>query len=140
MSSSVDQPGSAPANDWRSHEHVAETAKLQAQKLVDELGSVALARQAVEAVGEAVTNLTNDQRQAALAKALGFDNVSAMLQASEEVPSNDGHQWYLTRVSDTCWAAWSDFNYLSERQFNDRAEALTSVPHEATLTGTSLLG
>lgn len=140
MSSSVDQPTPTPANDWRLHEHVAETAKLQAQKLVDELGSAALAKQAVEAVGEAVSSITSEERQLALAKALGFEDVNTMQQASEPVASNDGHQWFLTHVSETCWAVWSDFNHQSERQFSNRNEALASVPHDATLTGTSLLG
>ena len=139
MSSSVNQPQPTPASDWPAHEHVAETAKLQAQKLVDELGSVALAKQAVEAVGEAVTNV-NHQRHEALARALGFDSAASMMRASEPVPSNDGHQWYLTPVSESSWAVWSDFTYLSERQFSDRNEALASVPHEDMFSGTSLLG
>lgn len=136
----VDPSKPTAASEWHGHEHVAETAKLQAQKLVDELGSVALAKHAVEAVGEAMNTITTERREEALAKALGFASVSSLMDASEPVTSNDGHHWQLTRISDTAWAVWNDFAFQAERQFSDRDEALATVPHDDTLSGTSLLG
>lgn len=46
-------PGDA---EWQHHEHVSEQAQLQAQKLIDETGTPALAKKAIE--------LADDRREA----------------------------------------------------------------------------
>lgn len=135
--------GEAADHDWTGHEHVTENVRHQAQKLIDEIGSVDLAKQAVEAVGD-VTTLANEatqqEGQVRLANSLGFNTVEELWQASSSVPANDGKNWYITKVGDSSWAVWNDQQFQAERHFSDRDEALASVPHEDQFTGTSLLG
>ena len=130
----------ADSAEWPAHEHVAETAKAQAQRLVEDLGSVGLAKQAIDAVGEAVTNITNEEKLATLAKSLGFASPEVLRQASKPEPSNDGHQWFTTELTDCRWAAWNDLHYTSDRQFTSYEEAVASIPRADQLSGTSLLG
>ncbi len=112
----------------------------RAQKLVEEIGSVGLAIQAIEAVGEAMTTATNEDALARLAKALGFADVEQLQQTSCPVPANDGNNWFVTKVGDSAWAVWNDQRFQVERHFGDRDEALASVPHNDEFTGSSLLG
>ena len=141
MASSTDPRSPVPAtNNWTTHEHLADTARVKAQQLVEEIGSVGLAVHAVEAVGEAMVAMTNDDRQVNLAKTLGFASVEELQNASVPVPANDGNHWFVTKVGDGAWAVWDDLRFQAERHFSDRDEALASVPHDDEFTGSSLLG
>jgi hypothetical protein len=141
QSSPIDANAAGTGGDqWPTHEHLAETALLQAQKLVEELGSVGLAKHAVEAVGEAMTAMTSEPRQSGLAKALKFESYALLLAASSAVPSNDGNHWYLTSLSDGTWAAWNDSSLEAERHYSSLDEALANVPHDEQCSGSSLLG
>lgn len=128
------------AAEWPSHEHVSETAKVQAQRLVEELGSVGLAKHAVEAVGEVISAIPAEDRQKTFSQSLGFSSFEEVNQASAEVPANDGNHWFLTSLPDSTFAVWNDHALQADRHYSDREEALASVPHADELSGTRLLG
>lgn len=132
----------APANTepWHVHEHVADSAKLQAQALVEHVGSVALAKQAIEAAGEAVVHLASDKNSGvALEEFLGFPSREELERASSPIDSNDGKSWFLTELRDGAWTAWNTQQQLSERQYHSRDEAVASIPHEGPLSGSAML-
>jgi hypothetical protein len=133
-------PAPADTKDWHIHEHVADSAKAQAQALVEHVGSVDLAKQAVEAVGKAVVHLAGDASSGdALEQSLGFASREELERASAPIDSNDGKTWFLTQLSEGAWAVWNTQQQLSERQFNSRDEAIASIPREDPLTGSSML-
>jgi hypothetical protein len=133
-------PTPADTEDWHLHEHVADSAKVRAQALVDQVGSVDLAKQAVEAVGRAVVHLASDTSSGdTLDQILGFACREELERASSPIESNDGKTWFLTQLPDCAWAVWNTQQRLSERQFNSREEAIASIPREDPLTGSSML-
>jgi hypothetical protein len=118
-----------------------EMVKEHAERLVRELGSVDLAKQAVAAVADTIGDLPQTEHQAAFAKANGFGTFAELQKASTAVPSNDGAHWYIVQPSSGSWVVWNEQGLQGEnRQFASREEALASVPHNDDFTGTSLLG
>ncbi len=127
--------------DWQVHEHVAESAKSTAQALVEEVGSVGLAKQAVEAVGAAISNLQTDEtRKDTLHESLGFISREDLDRASTPVESTDGQNWFLTELSPHAWVAWNVQQPQIDRHFYNREGALASIPRDVTLCGSTLLG
>ena len=136
-------PHSFPDNQWKDHEQIPASAMGQAQSLVDQLGNVERAKEAVEAAGggqKAEAQLSEDETRVALAKALGFDSFQSLLAASHHTDSNDGLSWYLTGLPDSTWAAWNDVQLHLDRHYASREEALASIPHNAECSGSSMLG
>ncbi len=130
-----------PHYDWQVHEHVAETAKAKAQELVETVGSVGLAKQAVEAVGEAVDTIAREEKSNGLLhETLGFASREELERASTAVESSDGKNWFLTELPESAWAVWNTQELRVERHFTNREEALKSVPKPEPLTGTAMLG
>jgi hypothetical protein len=131
----------AESNDWQHHEHIADSAKAHAQQLVDELGSVDLAKHAIETVGEVPkTDSSQPERQTQLCQALNFENIEDLRAHSSPVESNDGKHWFTTELADHSWTVWRDEEFRTDRHFATRAEALASVPHDEGCSGSSLLG
>jgi hypothetical protein len=135
-----DGPASANTEAWHVHEHVADSAKVQAQALVEQVGSVALAKQAIEAVGEAVVHLASDKNSGvALEEFLGFASREELESASSPIDSNDGKSWFLTELRGGAWTVWNTLQQLSARQFQSRDEAVASIPRENPLSGSAML-
>lgn len=129
-------PASEPSEskDWQRHEHTADAAKVHAQQLVDELGSVGLAKHAVETVGEI------SEFQSQLCQALRFASFEKLVAKSKSVESNDGRHWFATRLRNNRWVVWSEEDCRVDRHFATEQEALASVPHNDPFSGSSLLG
>lgn len=134
-------------SEWGDHEHVSESVKADAQRLVEQVGSVDLAKQAVDSVGQVSANpadplksLEKSDRQQNFFHSLGFESRDELFQRSASTPSNDGKHWYETELNDGSWVVWNDEQLQADRHFASRDEALASVPHDDTLTGSSLLG
>jgi hypothetical protein len=124
--------------------NVPEAAKAQAERLVEQLGSVELARHAVDLAKQAVDAVADQAGatniESVLHKTLGFATHQQLIDASSLLESNDGKKWYITQLPDESWVAWNEADYKCDRHFTTAEEALASVPHEAEFTGTSLLG
>jgi len=135
------------STDWGAHEHVADSAKAHAQQLVEHVGSVDLAKQALDAVGETIQNpadplksVGQTDRQKNFCQSLGFASRDELILHSTPTASNDGKDWFETELSDGSWVVWNGDDLQADRHFASRDEALASVPHEDTLSGSSLLG
>jgi hypothetical protein len=124
--------------------NVPEAAKVHAERLVEELGSVELAKHAVDLARQAVDAVAEQAGATSvenvLHKSLGFTTQQELRDASTPLESNDGKTWYITHLADDSWIAWNETDYKSDRHYVTVEEARASVPHEAGFTGTSLLG
>ncbi len=135
------------ASDWGIHEHVTDSAKSHAQQLVEEVGSVDLAKHAVDVAGEAgknsvepVETIDESDRQRNFCHSLGFESFKELKRRSTSASSNDGKDWFETELNDHSWVVWNEDALQADRHFASREEALASVPHDDELTGSSLLG
>jgi hypothetical protein len=124
--------------------NVPEAARTQAERLVEQLGSVELAKHAVDLAKQAVEAVAEQagatSSETVLHRSLGFATHEELVDASSPLESNDGKTWFMTHLSDDSWIAWNETDYKCDRHFNTADEARASVPHEAEFTGTSLLG
>jgi hypothetical protein len=124
--------------------NVPEAAKAHAERLVEQLGSVELAKHAVDLAKQAVDAVAEQagatSTETVLHKSLRFASHGELVAASSRLESNDGKTWFITQLPDESWIAWNETDYKSDRHFTTAEEARASVPHEAEFTGTSLLG
>ncbi len=123
---------------------VPEAARAHAERLVEELGSVELAKHAVDLAKQAVEAVAGQGGttcgEAALHQTFGFATHQDLLAASSPLESNDGQKWFITQLADDSWVAWNEIDRKCDRHYVTADEARASVPHEAGFTGTSLLG
>ncbi len=123
---------------------VPQAAVAHAERLVEELGSVELAKHAVDLAKQAVEAVANqgepNATETELDQLLGYATHQALLDASSPIESGDGKKWYLTHLSDDSWVAWNEVDCKADRHFVTVEEARASVPHVAGFTGSSTLG
>jgi hypothetical protein len=97
---------SSGAESWQEHEHVVPHIRAQAQKLLDEAGSLDLAKHAVDAPAkpQAAPDSAHDQ----FARQVGFASYLALFEASTPLTSAMGKQWLLTALRHDQWILWND--------------------------------
>ena len=136
------EPHSAPSsNHSKNPDHVSGDVAAQAQRLLNEVGSVELAKQAVDVVGNSATPSDDElEHKNLFALALNFESYEQLAAASEPVASNDGLPWRLTPLANDTWAVWNDSQLHLDRHYASREEALANVPHDARFSGSCLLG
>ena len=114
------------------------------ERLVEELGSVELAKHAVDLAKQAVAAVaeqaSSTSSETLLHRCLGYATQQKLRDASSPVESNDGKGWFLVQLPDESWVVWNEVDYKADRHYLTDEEARASVPHEAEFTGTSLLG
>lgn len=103
---------------WNEHEHVAENAKIDAQKLVDTAGSPELAKQAIDAASN-----DNAKDKDALAAQLGFDSYLDMFESSTIVTAPSGETFYITGERSGAWAVWSERTLDTGKRFKTMDDA-----------------
>jgi hypothetical protein len=114
------------SGEWTQHEHVADSAKIEAQKLVDTTGSPELAKQAIDA---AVSAAPKDKDELALR--LGFVSYLDLFEASMLVRSASGESYYVTCDHGGRWLVWSERILDSGKRFATREDAENSVRSES---------
>jgi hypothetical protein len=133
MARTTDKKRSAPnakrarrdAAAWTEHEHVSEPAKAQARRLVDELGSPELAKQAVDSVAGTVAGATDAKER--LARELGFVSYLDLFEASTPVRSSDERNWFVTSKPGGTWVAWNEQELAPGEEYDSMEGAMTSV-------------
>ena len=125
------RPSLEPASDWSQHEHTAESANADAQKLVDQTGSPELAKQAIDAVAERQKTGRTEDKKDAFSKQLGFESYLELFEASTPVPSRDGKSWCVTSDRQGQWVVWNDRDLRVQQRFSSREDAVASVAGQA---------
>ncbi len=87
------------------HEHVAEPAQRDAERLLDATGGAELAKLAID-VAEA-RKRTDAERQEAFARSLGIGSYEELLRISKQVDARDRRTWHVTPVLSAEWVAWN---------------------------------
>ena len=108
---------------WTVHEHVADPVSKEAQHLVRLAGSVALAKQALDAVQETMSTAAQQE----LAQDLGYASVPLMLEQTELVALPNGSFMHLTTDTDGYWVAWNNKPFYDIQRFASRQQALTTL-------------
>jgi len=139
--------GQNDSAEWGAHEHVSDAAKAHAQQLVHQVGSVDLAKHALDVMDEVIKNpadplksIDQTDRQMNFCHSLGFESRDELFGRSTATPSNDGKHWFESQLGDGSWVVWNEEDLQADRHFASHEEALTTVPHDDKLSGSSSLG
>jgi hypothetical protein len=119
-------PSSTPAtptDEWQRHEHVSGPSQIEAQHLVDAVGSAELAKHAVDAAAEP-TPPQGGQRDE-FAKRLGFGSYLEMFESAEPIQDRAGATWLVSSV-DTKSVVWSEQD-LEPTYYNNRDDAVAAI-------------
>jgi hypothetical protein len=121
-STSPEGNAEVPADEWTQHEHVADRAKIEAQRLVDAVGTPELAKQAVDA---ATSDPATNKEE--LATKLGFVSYLEMFEASMAVRNLSGQSYFVTCDREGKWLVWNERMLDNGKRFATREDAENSV-------------
>jgi hypothetical protein len=128
--------GSAAAARWREHEHVAGSVQNEAQKLIDEAGSPALAKKAVDSAARDHAERPASEASASskdhFARNHGFKSYLDLFEASTTMAQCDGKNWFVTALPGGKWIMWNDRDLDTHRSFDTFEEACAQVPPKGT--------
>ena len=99
--------------------------EMQAQVLIREAGSEALAKSAV--TGAAEREQIPDFREDQFSKRFGFASRPELLAASLPLVAADGTAWWTTAIAGDRWIVWNQDNMSAEQTFATVEEARCSV-------------
>jgi hypothetical protein len=119
------------AEEWHRHEHVAGSAQVEAQKLVDALGSAQLAKHAVDAAAEPTPAASGSRDE--FAKRLGFGSYLEMFESAEPIQDRAGSTWMVTAVGSRT-AVWCERD-LTATHYKSRDEAVAAIESGSLGTG-----
>jgi hypothetical protein len=112
-----------PTDEWQNHEHVSGPSQLEAQHLVDTVGSTELAKQAVDAAAE--PKRTESEQRDEFAKRLGFGSYLEMFESAEPLQDRAGQTWLVSAVGSKS-AVWSEQDF-TPTYFMNRDEAIAAI-------------
>jgi hypothetical protein len=113
------------SNNWKEHEHVAPPVEAQAQKLLEEAGSPAIAKHAIDAAAQRQPRPDSDPDQ--FARHCGFDSRTELFSASTKLTASDGAQWWATPLKGNGWVVWSDRDFRVQHVFTTFDDARRSI-------------
>jgi hypothetical protein len=99
--------------------------EMQAQALIHQAGSEALAKSAV--AGAAERELIPDFREDSFGKRFGFASRPDLLAASLPLVAANGTAWWTTAVAGDRWIVWNQDDMSAEQTFATVEEARGSV-------------
>jgi hypothetical protein len=114
---------SSPEREWEGHEHISSEAEIEAQKLVNVAGSVALAKQAIDRTIEPASAYSREQ----FAEQMGFASLPEMLAASTPLSDQSGQSWYVTPDETGRWVVWNERELIRSQPFSTVNEAIASI-------------
>jgi hypothetical protein len=109
-------------------EHLApipQGVEKQAQILIHQAGSLALAKNAVE--GAAEREAIPDFREDLFAQRFGFASRLDLLAASTPLIAADGASWWTTTVADNRWIVWNQNDMSASNTYATLQEARRSI-------------
>jgi hypothetical protein len=112
-------PGSVPKAP------IPEGIEMQAQTLIHQAGSPALAKDAVDGAAERET--IPDFREDAFGRRFGFASRPELLAASTPLTAGDGTPWWTTAIDGNRWIVWNQQDMSASKTFATLEEARNSV-------------
>lgn len=107
-----------PATEWQRHEHQAEAVLIQAQRLMNEAGTVELAKQALDTVAN-----DREAEMEEFAHGWGFETCQSMVESSHAVVSSDAQGWRVVAVHGDEWVMWNEHDLPHHGFGTDHAAA-----------------
>jgi len=104
---------------------IPEGVEMQAQVLIREAGSEALAKSAV--AGAAEREKIPDFREDQFGKRFGFASRPELLAASTPLVAADGTAWWTTAIAGDRWIVWNHDDMSAEQTYATVEEARGSV-------------
>lgn len=103
-----------------------------AQKLIHQAGSPALAKQAVDRAAERES--VPDFRQDLFAQRWGFASRQELLAASRPASAADGQSWWTTALGEGRWIAWCNDNLAADETFPSETAAQEWIERQPSLS------
>ena len=119
---------SSSSQELQEHEHVTPPMKAQAEKLLEEAGTPALARQAVDSLAEPQPAAADKDE---FARRLGFASYLDLFEASTRAASAGGRNWFITALRGGRWVVWNDADLIASDSHPSAAAARRQIPAAA---------
>jgi hypothetical protein len=104
---------------------IPEGAEMQAQILIHQAGSPALAKDAVD--GAAKREATPDFREDLFGQRFGFASRPELLAASTPLTAADGTSWWTTAIAGNRWIVWNQEDMSASKTYATVHEARSSI-------------
>jgi len=104
---------------------IPQGVEMQAQILIHQAGSTALAKDAVD--GAAEREALPDFREDLFAERFGFASRRELLAASATLIAADGVAWWTTTVAENRWIVWNQNDMSAANTYSTLQEARRSV-------------
>jgi hypothetical protein len=98
---------------------------MQAQILLHQAGSAALAKEAVD--GAAERESIPDFREDQFGQRFGFASRPELLAASTPLTAADGTSWWTTAIADNRWIVWNQGDMSAAKTYASLQEARSSI-------------
>src|SRR5436190_559633 len=104
---------------------IPEGIEMQAQTLIHQAGSPALAKDAVDGAAERET--IPDFREDTFGRRFGFASRPELLAASTPLTAADGTPWWTTAIDGNRWIVWNQQDMSAAKTFATLQEARNSI-------------
>jgi hypothetical protein len=104
---------------------IPEGIEMQAQTLIHQAGSAALAKNAVDGAAERET--IPDFREDQLGLRFGFASRPELLAASTPLTAADGTPWWTTAIDGNRWIVWNQQDMSAAKTYSTLQEARSSL-------------
>jgi hypothetical protein len=104
---------------------IPEGVEMQAQTLIHQAGSPALAKDAVD--GAAEREMIPDFREDLFGQRFGFASRPELLAASTPLTAADGTAWWTTAIEGNRWIVWNQDDMTASKTFATVEEARKSI-------------
>ena len=104
---------------------IPEGVEMQAQVLIHQAGSAALAKDAVDATAE--REMIPDFREDFFGKRFGFASRPELLAASTPLIAADGTPWWTTAINGNRWIVWNQEDMSASETYATLQDARRSI-------------
>jgi hypothetical protein len=104
---------------------IPEGVEMQAQVLIHQAGSPALAKNAVDRAAQRET--IPDFREDLFGRRFGFASRPELLAASTPLTAADGTPWWTTAIDGNRWVVWNQQDMSASQTYSTLAEARRSI-------------
>jgi len=119
------QPHVDPPPGSAAKAPIPEGVEMQAQTLIHQAGSPALAKDAVDGAAERET--IPDFREDLFGQRFGFASRPELLAASTPLTAADGTPWWTTAIEGNRWIVWNQDDMTASKTFATIQEARNSI-------------
>jgi hypothetical protein len=119
------QPHIDPPVGSASKAPIPEGVEMQAQTLIHQAGSPALAKDAVDGAAERET--IPDFREDQFGQRFGFASRPELLAASTPLTAADGTAWWTTAIEGNRWIVWNQEDMSAAKTYATVQEARNSI-------------